>query len=172
MNLETIHTARLTGRMLKREDLEDISTVLQDPLVSKTLTITGTPIPTEIIQSRLLANEEQWKEYGYGLWGFRKKRGKQYIGQGGFRVQKLDGITEVDFGYAIASKHWNQGYASEIAQTCIELATTTLKLKTLVAITLPINVISQHILQKCGLVLEREINYHGTPHYLFRIRWK
>ena len=58
--------------------------------------------------------------------------------------------------------------ATEIARACVRIGRHQLGLPSLVAITRPMNIASQHVIQKAGLVHERDIIHAGISHLLFR----
>ena len=82
----------------------------------------------------------------------------------------MDGVDEVEIGYAFYSSHWGRGLATEIATACLDLGRRTLGLTTIVAVTSPENRASQHVLEKVGLVYERDFTHEGARAALFRTR--
>jgi len=69
-------------------------------------------------------------------------------------------------------EYWGRGLATEVARACVKIGFERLGVKTLVAITTPENLASQHVMRKAGLVYERDIVHAGVPHRLFRTRDK
>ena len=51
---------------------------------------------------------------------------------------------------------------------CIGIGFDQLGFETLVAITTPANLASQHVMRKAGLAYERDILHAGVPHVLYR----
>ncbi len=74
------------------------------------------------------------------------------------------------FGYAFYPPFWGRGLATEVASACLELGRRTLGLSTIVAVTSPDNLASQHVLEKVGLVYERDFMHEGARSSLFRTR--
>ena len=82
----------------------------------------------------------------------------------------VDGVDEVEVGYAFYAPFWGRGLATEIATACLELGRRELQLTTFVAVTAPGNDASAHVLKKVGLVYERDFMHEGAPASLFRTR--
>jgi len=70
----------------------------------------------------------------------------------------------------LRSRSKTVGLATEVATACLALGRQELHLGTIVAVTSPTNLASQHALKKAGLVYEREFIHGGTLSALFRTR--
>jgi len=57
----------------------------------------------------------------------------------------------VEIGWRLAHKHWGQGLATEGAREILRYGFATVKLKEIVAITVPSNVRSRHVMEKIGM---------------------
>jgi RimJ/RimL family protein N-acetyltransferase len=80
----------------------------------------------------------------------------------------VGGVDEVEVGYGLMPEYWGRGLATEIARACVRIGFDQLGLRSLVAITRPVNVASQRVMLKAGLAYERDIVHAGVPHMLFR----
>jgi RimJ/RimL family protein N-acetyltransferase len=118
----------------------------------------------------LAKNLKHWDDYGHGLWILRDSGGGEPVGRAVLRHLLVDGVDEVEVGYAFYPSHWGRGLATEVATACLELARRELGLTTIVAITSPENRASQHVLEKVGLVYERDFTHEGERAALFRWR--
>lgn len=112
-------------------------------------------------------NLKHWDQYGFGLWILHDTAG-QIIGRGAIRHLDVEGTDEVELGYGFYPTHWGKGLATEIAKQFLDLGLTALRLRTMVGITRHANIGSQRVLEKTGLVYERDIVEHGVPHMLYR----
>lgn len=121
--------------------------------------------------SYLEKNLKHWDDRGFGLWMLRERGGVEWIGRGLLRTLPLDGVDEVEVGYAFYEPFWGRGLASEITAACLTIAREQLGVETVVAITSPDNDKSQHVLEKNGLIFDRSFMHEGTQASLFRIRW-
>jgi len=111
-----------------------------------------------VIQERLLP---QFEKYQMGRFSVFLKDGT-YIGWCGLRFFPETG--EVDLGYRFMKQYWGQGYASEAARACLEYGFEKLKLKRILAKSMPENIASLKVIQKMGMTF-RGINTDPTePH--------
>jgi RimJ/RimL family protein N-acetyltransferase len=69
---------------------------------------------------------------------------------------KREGLSDIDIGFAFMPEYRGNGYAIEAARATLVYARETLKLKRIVAITVPDNVNSISLLEKIGLRFESE----------------
>ena len=115
-------------------------------------------------------NLQHWADYGFGLWIVHEGEGATPIGRAVLRHLLVDGVDEVEVGYAFYPAFWGRGLASEVTQACLGLARDALGLTTIVAVTRPSNVASQRVLVKAGLTYDREYLHDGVAHRLYRFR--
>jgi RimJ/RimL family protein N-acetyltransferase len=118
----------------------------------------------------LARNLQHWTDYGFGLWILRELGGGEPVGRAVLRHLLVEGVDEVEVGYAFYQAFWGRGLATEVATACLELGRRELHLATIVAVTSPGNLASQHVLQKVGLVYERDFTHEGARSSLFRTR--
>lgn len=74
---------------------------------------------------------------------------------------KRDYLPEVDVGFAFASEHRGNGYATECASAVLDYARIKLKLKRIAGIVDPRNKASIAVLEKLGLKLKNKITIPG-----------
>ncbi|HZA98838.1 MAG TPA: GNAT family N-acetyltransferase [Gemmatimonadales bacterium] len=117
----------------------------------------------------LARNLKHWAERGFGLWMLRDFQTNTMIGRAVLRHLEIDDVDEVEVGYGFLPDYWGRGLATEIALTCVRLGLEELRLRSLVAITLTTNRGSRRVLEKAGLVYERDVLHAGLSHALFRI---
>ena len=115
----------------------------------------------------LTRNLRHWDDYGYGLWMLRDERG-EIAGRCVLRHLDVEGIDEVELGYGFQTRYWGRGLATEVATELLRLGRAELGRPSIVAITRAVNVGSQRVLIKTGLVYERDIVHEAIPHMLFR----
>jgi ribosomal-protein-alanine N-acetyltransferase len=119
----------------------------------------------------LSRNLRHWQEFGFGVWMLREIEGAEIVGRAILRHLDLEGVDEVEIGFALYSKLWGRGLATEIGEACVAVARRELGIQSLVGITTLHNHASQRVLAKLGLAREREVDVEGTPCLLHRIRW-
>jgi ribosomal-protein-alanine N-acetyltransferase len=113
-------------------------------------------------------NVKHWADHGFGLWMLRDAISSAVIGRAILRHLDVEGVDEVEVGYGFIPEYWGRGLATEIAQACVRIGFDRFGFRSLVAITTPSNLASQRVMQKAGLVYERDIVHAGIPHRLFR----
>ena len=113
-------------------------------------------------------NLKHWADHGFGMWMLRDPATSAVIGRAILRHLDVEGADEVEVGYGFIPEYWGRGLATEIAEACIRIGFDQLAFETLVAITRPDNLASQHVMRKAGLVYERDILHAGVPHVLYR----
>ena len=90
------------------------------------------------------------------------------IGRAILRHLDVGGVDEIEIGYGFMPDYWGRGLATEVAHALVAMGRDQLHLPSVVAITTPANLASQHVMQKAGLAYERDIVHAGVPHVLFR----
>ena len=85
----------------------------------------------------------------------------------------------VEIGWRLAHKHWGKGLATEGAREMLRYGFETVRLKEIVAITVPTNVRSRHVMEKIGMkhVPELDFDHPRIPvghslrkHVLYRVK--
>jgi RimJ/RimL family protein N-acetyltransferase len=165
---DRVETERLILERLRPEHIPEVSILLRDPRVAKTLTPTGDPLTdSEVLESHR-AKLSHWGRYGFGLWLARDRSTGATVGRGGLQHTYVGGGNEVEVGWAIVPARWGQGLATELALAAVDVAQDHLGLEQIVAFTLPHNIASRRVMEKAGFVYEREIVHAGLPHVLYR----
>lgn len=113
-------------------------------------------------------NLTHWTDHGFGVWVLRALPSRQVVGRACVRHLMLDQRDEIEIGYGFLPANWGQGWATEIAQACADIAFSRLGCSSVVALTRPTNLASQRVLNKVGLVYERDVEFEGLRHRLFR----
>jgi len=124
----------------------------------------------EQTQEYLRTNLDHWDRYGFGLWMVRDASGHDIIGRALVRHLDVEGAAEVEIGYALHAPWWGRGLATEIANRCLVIGHGNPGLASLVAITLPTNDGSRHVMEKVGMRYERDVTHAGMQHVLYRTK--
>ena len=161
---DSFGTDRLRAERLSAGHWEAIRAMDGTPVFMALLGGPRTEAQTRAYMDR---NLQHWTVHGFGLWILRDT-GDQIIGRGAIRHLDVEGTDEVELGYGFYPAYWGRGLATEIARKFLQLALAELRLPTMVAITRHANVGSQRVLEKTGLVFERDIVEDGVPHMLYR----
>ncbi len=92
---------------------------------------------------------KSYVENGFGLWLVMLKKGKNAIGMCG--MIKREHLSGPDIGFAFLPEYHGKGYAQESVKGVIAHAKKKLKLPFVLAIVMPSNTASIHVLEKAGL---------------------
>jgi ribosomal-protein-alanine N-acetyltransferase len=166
---ERLETPRLTLSRPTASDLPDLTAMHNDPRVMATLGGLRSPAEVEALHERLLAG---WERVGFGLWIARRRTDERFVGRGGLRPVEIAGQDEVEVGYGLAAEFWGQGLATELAREAVRVGFEVLHLTELVCFTLPTNAASRRVMEKAGFRYERDFEWAGMPHVLYRLRPK
>ena len=165
--LETFATQRLLAERVTAAHWLDLRRMDEDDSFMARL---GGPRDVDGTVAYLRMNMKHWADYGFGMWMLRDAVSKAVIGRAILRHLDVEGVDEIEVGYGFMPEYWGRGLATEVARACVRVGFERLGVETLVAITTPENLASQHVMRKAGLVYERDILHSGVPHRLFRTR--
>ena len=110
-----------------------------------------------------------WEEYGFGLWLLRDHC-DCIAGRCVLRHLDVLGTDEIELGYGFHPPYWGRGLATEVARELLRLGLDALERPSIVAITRHDNLGSQRVLEKTGLIYERDMDHEGISHRLYRAR--
>jgi RimJ/RimL family protein N-acetyltransferase len=109
---------------------------------------------------------EHQRRHGFSFWAVVERASGALIGDAG--LYRVGGDIEV--GYTLGRAWWGQGYATEAARACVDLAFGTVGLDTVIAVADAANPASAHVLEKLGFTEEEPRIAYGRPHRAFRLR--
>ena len=101
-----------------------------------------------------LRNYDPYSKTGMGRWLVIRKSDKACLGWCGLKWHEGDWI---DLGYRFFQEYWNQGYATESSQYCLDYGFNELNLKEIFATVMPENIGSVRVLEKLGFQFIKEI---------------
>lgn len=162
---DSFETPRLSAERLTPAHFDALRIMDTDP---EFMALLGGVRETDKTAAYLERNLEHWRNHGFGLWILREKAEHRLAGRACLRHLTIDDADEVEVGYGFHPGFWGRGLATEIAAVCLQYAVATLHLPSVVALTLPTNQGSRHVLSKVGLVYERDIDHEGLRHVLYR----
>jgi RimJ/RimL family protein N-acetyltransferase len=97
-----------------------------------------------------------YEENGYGYYKIQVKA-KNLTPIGTCGLLKRDTLEHIDIGFSMLPEYHGNGYGYEAANEIMKLAKDTFDIKTICAITLPINKPSIHLLEKLGLSYQKTV---------------
>ena len=162
-------TERLICRRTESSDLEGYKAVLLDPEVEVRLRAAQAPrMDKKGVAERLKADVAHWAEHGFGPWTLIERESGLPVGRGGLQWTQLEDRQVVELPWAIASQHWNRGFATEAAEAALGWARE-LGLQEVVALITPDNDPSRRVAQKIGMRVEGQTVHGGLPHLVYRV---
>jgi RimJ/RimL family protein N-acetyltransferase len=163
-------TPRLLARAPTATDASDYRDLFLDPAVADWLRPAPDRALGEVeILGMLKADERHWEEHGFGPWALVEQDGGALVGRGGLRWTELGEGWVVELPWAVASRHWNRGFATEAATAAVGWAGR-LGMAEVVALIVPANVASRRVAEKAGMRVEGETEHAGLPHLVYRGR--
>ena len=165
-SIEKFSTRRLIARRIKSMDLATLAEMDSNAIVMATLGGVKTKQETE---QRLAWNLKQWEEHGHGLWLFFLKETHEFIGRASLRHMLVDDKDELELGYALMPGFWGKGFATEMAQACIEIAFHYLDYENIACFTVPTNISSLNVMKKLRFQYEKNCLHANLPHVLYRL---
>ena len=150
-----------TPRLLIREFAEDDAAAFfafnSDPRVMR---YTGEAPSASIDQVRQqIRDYPDYRDHGFGRWAVVFKPDGLIVGFNGLKY--LEELREVDLGYRFRSDYWGRGIATESSKAILDHGFHQLGLKRIIALVLPDNAASIHVLEKIGMSFEDMIDYCG-----------
>lgn len=165
-SIEHFTTPRLRANRIQPSDLDKLAIMDSNELVMATL---GGVKTLEETKERLAWNLKQWDDYGHGLWLFYLKETNEWVGRASIRHMIVDNQPEIELGYAVMPNFWCQGYATEMAKACIEIAFKILHYENVACFTMKGNTVSERLMQKLGFQFEKECMHANILHVFYRM---
>ena len=159
-----ILTERLALEPLGPEHVAGLARILGDPRVGATL---GGVQDEAWTRMHVASVQEAWARDGVNWWAALDRTTGEMVGRGGLSRKPIDGKVQVEAGWTIAPERWGQGLATELGAAAIEAARGH-GIEELVSITLPHNAASRRVMEKLGFAYDRDIDYWGWEHVLYR----
>lgn len=174
-------TERLLLRQWRDSDLEPFAELNADPEVMRFFPSTLTREASDRAVAVWMA---EFKDRGWSNWAIEHVESGAFAGFVGLSIPRraLPFTPCVEVGYRLARHHWHQGFATEGAKAAVALGFSQLGLDEIVSFTALLNLPSQAVMHRIGMVDSHEDFDHpalpeGSPlrrHCLYRIsreRW-
>lgn len=152
-----IETAHLLLRPLTLADETRLAAVLGD---ADTMRWYPRPYAAEEVRQWI---ERQIGRYpdGSGLLGMVEKQTGRLIGDCGPVWQDVEGLMELEIGYHVNRRRWNQGFATEAAKAVMDYAFRRFDVNRVISLIRPENTASRRVAEKNGLTLDRMVFWRG-----------
>jgi len=148
-------TDRLVLRTWRATDADAFAAMGADPLVMRHYPSLMTREQSDASFARV---QKHWHDRGFGFWAVETRAipgqiGGEFIGFVGMQVPRFEAHFTpcVEIGWRLRPEFWGKGYATEAARASLEFGFTTLKLREIVAMTVPANVQSIAVMERLGM---------------------
>ncbi len=166
----TIETPRLVLRPMRVNDVEPMLALFGDPRFMTSFD--AAPFDEAQMRGWGERNLEHQEQHGFGLYTIIERSTGEVIGDCGFEVMELNGVTETELGYDVRPDRWGQGFATEAASAAAAHGHAVLGLQRLVSLVRASNDRSAHIAERIGMRLESTLVRNGVPYGVYAIRWE
>ena len=92
-----------------------------------------------------------------------------FLGTAGPTLQVVEGVDEVEIGWHTRPGRKGEGIAPEAASAARDWAFATLYVDHLISLVRPENESSARVAEKIGMRVDREVDYRGFRHRVYRI---
>jgi RimJ/RimL family protein N-acetyltransferase len=158
-----LETGRLIIRPFEDGDADAWIAMFSDPEVRRFLP--PAPVPTmETFARAIESRHAMEREIGYAMWAVDEMRTGTFIGQCGIRPAKSmdeNAGSEIDLAYHFARTSWSKGYATEAAIAVLAHGLGPIGLDSIMAVVVPENVGSWHVMEKVGMRYQGLADYYG-----------
>jgi RimJ/RimL family protein N-acetyltransferase len=159
-----LETPRLLLRHYVPSDVDALSEVLCD---RENMRYYPNPFVRADVEAWIEKNLRRYQEHSIGRWALVLKADGNFAGDCGLVHQQVDGVTEVEVGYALARNYRGQGLATEAARACLDYAFSNLGLQRVMSLIRPENLPSRRVAERNGMSVEKETIFFGMPHLVY-----
>lgn len=155
-----VETDRLLIRLPEDGDAPAYHAIHSDPDVTRWL---GGPRPNSVEDEleRIASRRSAHEETGFTMWTVEEKSTGEVVGLAGlFPVETVG--PDVEVAYHFRKDRWGKGYATEVAQACLEYGFEVAGLDRIVGLVAPGNTASARVLEKCGLRPAGRAHHYDT----------
>jgi len=153
-SLIILETKRLILRYQQASDVVFLVDLWADPQVTRYM---GGPRDRDWLQSEFEETAQDPYAERYDLWPVIEKETGQVVGNCGLLDKEVEGRTEIELIYVLASSAWGKGYATEMGQALKRYAFEELGIGRLIALIEPENTSSERVAVKIGMRVEKEV---------------
>jgi RimJ/RimL family protein N-acetyltransferase len=137
---------------------DDLYRLYQDPGVAEWA---GPALSRDAARELAAHMGERWRVDGVHKWIAHDRATGELVGRGGLSRIQLDGVPHLEVGWIVRTPLWGQGYGTEIGAEALRFAADVLDAVEVVAFTEVHNVRSRAVMERLGMVYDREIRRPG-----------
>ena len=153
-SLIILETKRLTLRHQQASDVASLVALWAAPEVTRYM---GGPRDRDWLQSVFEETARDPYAERYDLWPVIEKETGEVVGHCGLLDKEVEGKTEIELTYVLASSAWGRGYGTEIGHALKRYAFEEMGIGRLIALIEPENEASERVAVKVGMRLEKEV---------------
>lgn len=160
-------TERLLYRLLQKDDMPKLHTILSDPEVMK-YSVRGVcdePATTDFIEW----SQKCYELHAMGPLALVDRQSRELIGFCGVSPEEVHGVEEFDLGYRLSRRYWGNGLATEAAQAVMKYAFGLKNIESILAVIEPNNIASIRVAEKVGFMDFRYASFHGRRVNIYRM---
>ncbi|MGK7928831.1 MAG: GNAT family N-acetyltransferase [Spirulina sp.] len=161
-----IQTERLHLSPIREQDAEELHNIWIQPSVRQYLW-DDLIIPIDETQAIATRNQTALSQSLYGLWGARQIEKKSLIGFCGY--WPFFEPPEIQLIYGLSDRYWGRGLGTEMARAMVKYGFETLGFTRVVASTDTPNQRSIAVLERLGMLREKQQNIDGKETIFYRI---
>ena len=161
-----LETERLRLRPYRREDLDDLASMFADP---EHMRYYPMPFTREETATWIERQFDRYRDDGFGLWVIEDRATGEVLGTAGVTVQIVEDVREVELGWHVRPGMKGRGIAPEAGVAARDWAFANLDVDHLISLVRPENAASARVAEKIGMRVEREVDFHGLRHSVYRI---
>ncbi len=109
-----------------------------------------------------------WERHGFGFYLLHDRATGEATGLGGLRTMYLDGVTELEVGYAFLPERWGLGLATEVTTAFLGMARELAEFTSVVAVIHPDNAGSIRVVERLGFELDRSYEHEQGVRLIYR----
>lgn len=161
-----LETERLRLRRYRYEDLEDLHAMLSD---AEHMRWYPAAFDRRAATAWLERTLQSYEARGFGLLIVEDRATGEFLGTAGPTIQVVEGMDEVEIGWHTRPGRKGEGIAPEAAAATRDWAFLTLDVDHLISLVRPENMASARVAEKLGMRADREVDYKGLRHRVYRI---
>ena len=162
--LPSITTARMILRPFVMDDAQPLFEIVNEPDIFQYFP-NKAPWLLEKCERYINFQTRHWEKLGYGHWALTLAETGRLFGWCG--LEFLEDTNETEVGYLLSRSFWGKGYATEAASSSIQFGKNEVGLQEIIGLTDLLNIASQRVLEKSGLIFTRKQVYFGMEMFRF-----
>ena len=161
-----LETKRLRLRAYRSDDAEALAPMFADAEHMRYYPSTYSRKETDLWVRR---NVDRYRADEFGLWIVEDRETGEIVGTVGPAVQIVEGEREVEIGWHVKPGWKGRGIAAEAAAAARDWAFANLDVDHVISLIRPENRPSARVAEKLGMHVDREVDFKGLPHLVYRI---